>query len=157
MRHRASGRQLGRNSSHRRALFRNLVTALLLHERIETTEAKGKELRAIADHMITLGIAGDLASRRAALAYVQDPKAVVHLFSKIAPLFKTNGEAATTAKGGYTRLIKTRIRFGDAAPMVIVEFTRRTESEASLPVPDKKAVNPAKTKAEKEVAVAAAS
>jgi large subunit ribosomal protein L17 len=154
MRHRTSGRQLGRNSSHRRALFRNLVTALLIHERIETTQAKGKELRAIADRMITLGLAGDLASRRAALAYVQDPKAVVHLFSKIAPLFKTEGEAATTAKGGYTRLIKTRIRLGDAAPMVIVEFTRRTESEVEAPVPDKKAVEPAKAKAGKKAAVA---
>jgi len=121
MRHRKAGRQLGRNSSHRRALFRNLVTSLLRHERIETTEAKGKEIRAIADKMVTLGKQGDLSARRQVAAYLLDPKLVARLFSELAPLF-------TTIQGGYTRLIKTRIRYGDGAPMVIVELTKRTVS-----------------------------
>jgi len=121
MRHRKAGRPLGRNSSHRRALFRNLVTSLLRHERIETTEAKGKELRAISDKMITLGKQADLSARRMAAAYLLDPKVVARLFSEIAPLF-------TAIQGGYTRLIKTRIRYGDGAPMVIVELTKRTVS-----------------------------
>ena len=119
MRHRKAGRQLGRNSSHRRALFRNLVTSLLRHERIETTEAKGKELRAISDKMITLGKQGDLAARRQVAAYLLDPQVVSRLFSEVAPLF-------IAVQGGYTRLIKTRIRYGDGAPMVIVELTKRT-------------------------------
>jgi len=102
----------------------------MLHERIETTEAKGKELRAIADQMISLGIAGDLASRRRAAAYLLDPKGVTRLFSVIAPLFKTE-QGSLVSKGGYTRLIKTRVRYGDAAPMVIVELTQRTKADAS--------------------------
>jgi large subunit ribosomal protein L17 len=129
MRHRKAGRQLGRNSSHRRALFRNLVTSLLRHERIETTEAKGKEIRAISDKMITLGKQGDLPARRMVAAYLLDPKVVSRLFSEVAPLF-------TAVQGGYTRLIKTRIRYGDGAPMVIVELTKRTIALA--PEPEKK-------------------
>jgi len=99
----------------------------MLHERIETTEAKGKELRAIADRMISLGIQGDLASRRRAAAYLLDPKGVTRLFSVVAPLFKTP-DGSSLKPGGYTRLIKTRIRYGDAAPMVIVELTQRTKA-----------------------------
>jgi large subunit ribosomal protein L17 len=102
----------------------------MLHERIETTEAKGKELRSIADKMISLGIQGDLASRRRAAAYLLDPKGVVRLFSVIAPLFKGQ-DGSPVRQGGYTRLIKTRIRYGDAAPMVIVELTERTKMEAA--------------------------
>jgi large subunit ribosomal protein L17 len=131
MRHRKAGRQLGRNSSHRRALFRNLVTSLLRHERIETTEAKGKEIRAIADKMVTLGKHGDLSSRRQVAAYLLDPKVVSRLFSHVAPLF-------TAIQGGYTRLIKTRIRYGDGAPMVIVELTKRTAVAPDPESPDKK-------------------
>ena len=119
MRHRKSGRQLGRNSSHRRALFRNLVTSLLRHERIETTEAKGKEIRSISDKMISLAKKGDLAARRAVLSYLQDSKVAMRLFSEVAPLF-------SAIEGGYTRLIKTRVRYGDGAPMVIVELIKRT-------------------------------
>jgi large subunit ribosomal protein L17 len=92
---------------------------LLRHERIETTEAKGKEIRSIADKMITLGKQGDLSARRMVAAYLLDPKVVSRLFSDVAPLF-------TAIQGGYTRLIKTRIRYGDGAPMVIVELTKRT-------------------------------
>jgi len=147
MRHRKSDRPLGRNSSHRKALFRNLVTSLLRHERIETTEAKGKELRSISDHMISLGMQGDLASRRAVLSYVQDPAVVARLFSKIAPLYKTTDSATPSpgSRGGYTRLIKTRIRYGDAAPMVIVELTRRTKPDEE----DANAVVPVKAEAQK--------
>ena len=158
MRHRKSGRKLGRNTSHRRALFRNLVTSLMLHERIETTEAKGKELRAIADRMISLGIQGDLNSRRTAAAYLLDPKGVTRLFSVVAPLFKTE-EGSVKRPGGYTRLIKTRIRYGDAAPMVIVELTERTKTET--PQEDKAAKKVGAEKTHKDVpektAVAAAS
>ncbi|MFQ5579818.1 MAG: 50S ribosomal protein L17 [Nitrospiria bacterium] len=123
MRHRMAGRKLGRNGSHRRALYRNLVTSFLRHERIETTEAKGKEIRAIADRMISLGKKGDLHSRRRANAYLMSRGVVSALFSDIAPRFSGKN-------GGYTRLIKTRARYGDAAPMAILELTE-TESSAS--------------------------
>lgn len=140
MRHRKAGRQLGRNSSHRRALYRNLVTSFLRHERIETTEAKGKEIRAIADRMITLGKKGDLHSRRMASSYLMSRGVVSSLFSDIAPRFSGRN-------GGYTRLIKTRSRFGDAAPMVILELT---ETEATLPLAVEKEVKSKKKKEAKE-------
>ncbi len=150
MRHRKNGRPLGRNRSHRRALFRNLVTSLLRHERIETTEAKGKEIRAISDKMITLGLQGDLASRRQAAAYLQDPKVVARLFSDLAPLYKTQPEGKEGGKptekkrggGGYTRLIKTRVRYGDGAPLVIVELTKRTASTSTPDKADKAKTSP---------------
>jgi large subunit ribosomal protein L17 len=122
MRHRKAGRPLGRNSSHRRALFRNLVTSFLRYERIETTEAKAKEIRSIADQMITLGKRGDLHARRQAAAYILDREVVSHLFSDVAPRFSSKN-------GGYTRLIKTRVRHGDGAPMVIVELTEIKKTE----------------------------
>lgn len=122
MRHRKRGRQLGRDTDHRRALFRNLVTSLLEHEKIETTEAKAKELRGIADRMISLGKQGDLHARRLALAYLQSKSVVAKLFSDIAPRF-------TDRKGGYIRLIKTRIRLGDGAPMSVVELVELKEKE----------------------------
>lgn len=122
MRHRKAGRPLGRNSSHRRALFRNLVTSFLRYERIETTEAKAKEIRSIADQMITLGKRGDLHARRQAAAYILDREVVSHLFSDVAPRFSSK-------EGGYTRLIKTRVRHGDGAPMVIVELTEIKKTE----------------------------
>ncbi len=122
MRHRKAGRPLGRNTSHRRALFRNLVTSFIRHERIETTEAKAKELRAIADKMITLGKRGDLHARRMAAAYILDKEVVSFLFSDVAPRFQNKN-------GGYTRLIKTRVRHGDGAPMVILELTEAKKVE----------------------------
>ena len=118
MRHRKSGRQLGRNTHHRTALFRSLVTSLLEHERIETTEAKAKELRIVADRMITLGKEGSLHARRRAAAYIRAKSVVSKLFKDIAGRFSER-------KGGYTRLIKTRRRVGDAAPMVVIELTNR--------------------------------
>ena len=119
MRHRKRGRQLSRDTKHRWALFRNLVTSLFEHERIETTEAKGKELRTFADHMITLAKRGDLAARRRALGFLRTEDAVVKLFDQVAPRFRDR-------QGGYTRLIKTRRRLGDAAPMVLVELVSRS-------------------------------
>lgn len=121
MRHRKSGRQLGRNTHHRTALFRSLVTSLLEHERIETTEAKAKELRIMADRMITLGKDGSLSARRRAAAYIRSRSVVAKLFKEIAGRFSER-------PGGYTRLIKTRRRVGDAALMVVIELVaRKTE------------------------------
>ena len=118
MRHRKSGRQLGRNTHHRTALFRSLVTSLLEHERIETTEAKAKEIRILAERMITLGKDGGLHARRRAAAYIRTKSVVAKLFKDIAGRFAER-------KGGYTRLIKTRRRVGDAAPMVVIELVSR--------------------------------
>ena len=118
MRHRKSGRQLGRNTHHRMALFRSLVTSLLEHERIETTEAKAKEIRILADRMITLGKEGNLYARRRAAAYIRTKSVVSKLFKDIAGRFSER-------KGGYTRLIKTRRRVGDAALMVVIELVGR--------------------------------
>jgi len=115
VRHRARSRKLGRTSAHRKALYRNLVTALLEHERIETTDAKAKELRRVADRMITLGKRGDLHARRQALRVVRDKAVAAKLFSELAERFRDR-------PGGYTRVIKVRTRVGDAAPMSIVEL-----------------------------------
>ena len=132
MRHRNSGRKLGRNASHRAALFNNLVTSLLTYGRIETTEAKAKELRSYADAAISWGISvhtlvakGDKATkeeraqvihaRRMARKTVMTRDALDRLFREIGPHFASR-------KGGYTRLLKTRVRKGDAAPMAFVEL-----------------------------------
>ncbi|HLB25311.1 MAG TPA: 50S ribosomal protein L17 [Nitrospirota bacterium] len=132
MRHRKAGRQFGRNSSHRLALFRNLVTSLLEHGHIETTEAKAKELRGIADRMITLGKRGDLHAKRQALAYVMSRDVVAKLFSEIAP-------RSADRNGGYTRVIKTRVRNGDSAPMAIIELVDREGAAAPKPKAKKEA------------------
>src|SRR6476659_5799209 len=115
MRHLKSGRQLSRNSSHRWALMRNLVTALLRNEKIQTTDAKAKELRRWADRVITLGKQGSLHARRQALSIVQDKAVVRKLFDTLAPRFKDR-------PGGYTRIIKLGIRRGDAAQMSLIEL-----------------------------------
>jgi large subunit ribosomal protein L17 len=132
MRHRKSGRKLGRKSSHRSAMWNNMVTSLLLHGRIETTEAKAKELRMFADPVITWGISvhslvakGDKATaaeraqvihaKRQARLTVKTREALDKLFSEIGPHFATR-------KGGYTRILKTRVRKGDAAPMAFIEL-----------------------------------
>ena len=115
MRHRKAGVKLGRTGSHRNAMFRNMVTSLLRHERIRTTDTKAKEVRRWADHVVTLAKRGDLHARRQALSIVND-KAVVHrLFERAQELF---GNRA----GGYTRLIKMGRRPGDAAPMTMIEL-----------------------------------
>ncbi|MCF8027870.1 MAG: 50S ribosomal protein L17 [Desulfobacteraceae bacterium] len=116
MRHKKSGVKLNRTSSHRQAMFRNMVTSLLKHDRIKTTDAKAKELRRWADHIITLAKRGDLHARRQALSIVRE-KAVVHQIFAEAP--KRFGDI----NGGYTRVVKLGCRPGDAAPVSMVELT----------------------------------
>ena len=110
MRHNKAGRRLGRTTSHRIAMFRNMVTSLLNHERITTTDAKAKELRSIAEKMITLGKKGDLHAMRQAASYIRDKKIVTKLFSTISPRYQERS-------GGYTRIVKLGIRPGDSAPL----------------------------------------
>ena len=124
MRHLKAGRKLNRSSAHRRALFRNLVTSLLQHEHLQTTDAKAKELRRWADRMITLGKRGTLHARRQALAFVRSRSVVAKLFDDIAPRFSTR-------PGGYTRITKLGIRRGDAAPMSLIELTERGDRARS--------------------------
>jgi large subunit ribosomal protein L17 len=118
MRHLKAGRKLNRTSAHRRALFRNLVTELLARERIHTTDAKAKEIRRLAERMITLGKRGTLAARRRALAFIRKRAVVKRLFDEIAPRFKDR-------PGGYTRTIKIGVRRGDAAALSVIELTTR--------------------------------
>jgi large subunit ribosomal protein L17 len=117
MRHRLAGRQLSRATGHRWALYRNQVTALLAHEKITTTEAKAREVRSLAERMITLGKDGSLASRREALAFITDKKVVDKLFAEVAPGYADR-------RGGYTRLLKLGPRPGDSAPMVQIELVK---------------------------------
>lgn len=114
MRHGVAGRRLGRNSSHKRALMRNLTTSLILHERIQTTDSKAKELRSVVEKMITLGKRGDLHARRLAASFVIGKEAVQKLF-EMAPRYNDT-------KGGYTRIMKLGRRLGDAAPISIIEL-----------------------------------
>ena len=115
MRHRITGRKLGRSSAHRLALYRNLVTDLLRYEKIVTTEAKGKEVRGLAEKMITLGKDGSLASRRRAIAFITDKKVVDKVFDALAPRYRER-------TGGYTQLVKLGPRAGDGAPTVKLEL-----------------------------------
>ena len=107
--------KLGRDSSARKALFRSMLTSFFQYERIETTEAKAKELRSLADQMVTLAKRGDLHARRQVLAYLMDESVVKKLFDTIAPKYADR-------QGGYTRVIKTGLRKGDAAPLAIIEL-----------------------------------
>ena len=118
MRHRRRRGKLSRPSAHRGALLRNLVTSLLDHELIETTDPRAKELKRIADRMITLGKRGDLHARRQAAS-------VVHGGAVLGKLFGDLAERYRTRPGGYTRVLKSRIRVGDAAPLSIVEMVDR--------------------------------
>jgi len=115
MRHKVAGRKLGRSSGHRRALYRNLVTDLLGYEKIVTTEAKAKEVRSLAEKIITLGKEGGLHSRRQALSFIIDKKVTEKLFSEIAPRYAER-------RGGYTRIVKLGPRLGDGAAMVQLEL-----------------------------------
>ena len=115
MRHKYSGRKLGRTSSHRQAMFRNMVTSLFEHERIVTTAEKAKEARPIAEKMITLAKRGDLHARRQALSFIRSKDVVEKLFTQIKDTFEDR-------KGGYTRIIKTGVRRGDCASMAILEL-----------------------------------
>jgi large subunit ribosomal protein L17 len=115
MRHRNRGRKMSRNTSHRRALLRNLVTSLILNERIQTTVPKAKEARAAAERMITLGKRGDLHARRLAASYCMTPPATEKLFDDLAKRFATRS-------GGYTRIIRTGWRVGDGADTAVLEL-----------------------------------
>lgn len=121
MRHRKAGRKLNRTTAHRKAMLRNMVTSLLEHERIVTTVPKAKEAGRVADKMITLGKRGDLHARRQALAYVRSDEVVDKLFTKLS-------EQYAERQGGYTRIIRTGQRVGDAAPMAILELVDYQES-----------------------------
>ncbi len=123
MRHLKDGRKFDRTTSHRTAMFRNMVTSLLRFEKITTTLPKAKELRRYAERMITLGKRGDLPARRKALAYVKDKAVVAKLFSSIAERYKGR-------KGGYTRIYRAGLRNGDTAPMAIIEMVERDLASA---------------------------
>ncbi|MDE0473511.1 MAG: 50S ribosomal protein L17, partial [Gammaproteobacteria bacterium] len=118
MRHRKTGRSLSRTASHRRALLRNMATALFRHERIETTTAKAKELRPYAERLITLAKRGDLHARRLVARKISDRDVQGKLFDEIAPGFARR-------PGGYTRILKLRHRRGDAAEMALIELVER--------------------------------
>ena len=115
MRHRKTGRRLGRTSSHRDAMLRNMVTSLLDQERIVTTVPKAKEARRLTEQMITLGKRGDLHARRQAMSYIRSKNIVAKLFEQLSSQYADR-------QGGYTRIIRTGNRSGDAAPMAIIEL-----------------------------------
>ena len=118
MRHRKSGRKLNRTSSHRKAMFANMAAALIKHEQIVTTLPKAKELRDVVDKIITLGKRGDLHARRQAISKVRDVDMVKKLFDVLGPRYKERN-------GGYTRVLKAGFRFGDNAPMAVIELVDR--------------------------------
>lgn len=131
MRHRKAGKELGRNPSHRRAMLRNMVTSLLKHEQIETTDVKAKAVRPVAEKMITLAKRGDLHARRQALAYIQDKETTHRLFGDLKDRYLER-------QGGYTRIIKKGVRKGDGAAISIIQL---------LPIEEgKKKVKKSKTK-----------
>ncbi len=117
MRHRARSRKLGRTSAHRKAMYRNMVTSLLDHERIQTTDAKAKEVRRVAERMITLGKRGTLHARRQALRVIRSRNVTAKVFDELADRFRER-------PGGYTRVLKLGIRRGDAAPVSVVELVK---------------------------------
>ncbi|WP_339136753.1 MAG: 50S ribosomal protein L17 [Candidatus Electrothrix sp. GW3-4] len=121
MRHKKAGRKLNRSASHRSAMMRNIVTSLLEHERISTTVPKAKEARRVAEKMITLGKRGDLHARRQAMTYIRSKDIVAKLFEKLS-------EQYADRQGGYTRIIRTGVRSGDAAPMAIIELVGYEEA-----------------------------
>ena len=128
MRHRRTGRKLGRDSAHRKALFSNLAGELFEHGRIRTTEAKAKELRPIAERLITLARKDpmDVAAQRQAVAFLRNKDAVHTLFHRVAPRF-------VDRPGGYTRIVKLGPRQGDAAPMVYIELVDHQPTAAAAP------------------------
>lgn len=124
MRHRKAGRRFGRTTSNRKAMVRNMVTSLLDHERIVTTTPKAKEIRKVADKMITLAKRGDLHARRQALSFIQDKSVVAKLFNELGPEYMERA-------GGYTRIIQTGNRLGDCAPMAILELVNYQEKSSA--------------------------
>ena len=120
MRHRTSGRKLNRTSKHRQMLFRNMAQALIKHEQIVTTLPKAKELRPVVERLITLGKRGDLHARRMAFARLRDDAMTKKLFEVLGPRYQER-------QGGYTRVLKAGFRYGDAAPMAVIELVDRDE------------------------------
>ncbi|HLB06741.1 MAG TPA: 50S ribosomal protein L17 [Alphaproteobacteria bacterium] len=118
MRHRLSGRKLNRTREHRQALLANMAAALIKHEQIETTLPKARELRPFVEKLVTLGKRGGLAGRRQALRVVRDPKLADKLFTTLAERYRERN-------GGYTRVLKAGVRYGDASPMAVIEFVER--------------------------------
>jgi len=121
MRHRKSGRKLGRNSAHRRAMYRNMAASLVRHETIKTTLPKAKELRRVVEPLITLAKQDGVSRRRLAFSRLRDDAAVGKLFNELGPRFKDR-------PGGYLRILKMGYRAGDAAPMALVQLLDQTES-----------------------------
>ena len=118
MRHRTSGRKFNRTSSHRQAMFANMAAALIKHEQIKTTLPKAKDLRRVVDRLITLGKRGNLHARRQALSVLRDTKITGKLFDELAERYKER-------PGGYTRVLKAGFRYGDMAPMAVIELVDR--------------------------------
>lgn len=148
MRHRVAGRHLGRETSHRMALYRNLVTDLLRYEKITTTEAKAKEIRPMAERIITLGRRGDLHARRQALRFLYDPKVVKKVFDDIGPRMKDR-------PGGYLRITALEPRKGDGARMATIELVDIAGAVA-MPRPQRVTAPPSQRRAPTPGAAAAA-
>ncbi|AQS83572.1 MAG: 50S ribosomal protein L17 [Acetobacter aceti] len=125
MRHGVAGRKLGVTSTHRAAMFRNMAVALIKHEQITTTLPKAKELRPVVEKLITLGKRGDLHARRQAYAQLRDDTIVSKLFSAVADRYKAR-------TGGYTRVLKAGVRYGDAADMAVIELIDRDVNAKGL-------------------------
>ncbi|MBT3915789.1 MAG: 50S ribosomal protein L17 [Rhodospirillaceae bacterium] len=145
MRHRMSGRKLNRTSAHRKSMFANMTASLLLHEQIKTTKPKAKDLRTFVDKMITLGKRGDLHARRQAMSFLRDKEVVSKLFDALADRYKDR-------QGGYSRVLAAGYRYGDSAPMAIIELVDRDEDAKGAA--DKARVE-AETEAEDQEAVSA--
>lgn len=125
MRHRKSGRKLSRSSAHRKAMFANMAASLIKHEQITTTLPKAKELRGVVDHLITLGKRGGLHARRQAIAAIGDEGMVEKLFATLGPRYAERN-------GGYTRVLKAGYRYGDSAPMAVIELVDRDPEAKGL-------------------------
>lgn len=146
MRHHLSGRQLSRNSAHRKALMRNMAAALLRHETIRTTLPKAKELRRVVEPLITMGKSDTLASRRRAFSQLRDDAIVTKLFEDLGPRFKARA-------GGYTRILRMDPRPGDSAPMALMQLVDKAASPAAEPPAEE--AKPAAKRARKKAAPAA--
>ena len=148
MRHQKTGRRLGRNSSHRKAMYRNMVTSLFKHEQLETTDAKAKELRPIAEKMISLAKRGDLHARRQAMSYMKDKTVTHRLFEEIKDRYLSR-------QGGYVRIIKKGVRKGDSAPISIIQLLpeeggkkKAKKKEKKVPKAKKEVASPSKKESE---------
>jgi len=131
MRHRVRGRKFGREKGHRDLMLKNLVASLVKHERINTTQARAKEIRSLTERVITYGKKGSVHHRRLAFKVLKNRDLVKKVFDEIAPRF-------VTTEGGYTRVLKNGYRRGDCAPMAIIEFTQREEVKAEAKPKKKK-------------------